>query len=175
MWCWLCSDFDLLQRYLENNEHYKPGGPVFILVGGEWSDIFPPILLSKNGSYYNDLAKEHNAILFCNEHRYYGKTRPFPDNSIQNLQYNNLDQSLADTAEFIRFIKKTRSELQDAKIILLGLSYSGGLVTWFQHLYPGLVDGAWSSSGVVIAKADYYGKYPRFNYFIIPYLFGVEP
>lgn len=76
------------------------------------------------------------------------------DTKNESLQYLSLDQVMADTAAFIRYFKSSRPEFANAKIILLGFSYSGGLSTWFQHVNPGLVDGVWSSSGVVFPSAD---------------------
>jgi hypothetical protein len=60
------------QRYYADDEFYQAGGPIFILVGGEW-EIHQENLL---GSHLYDMAKEMNGYLFYTEHRYYGKTHP---------------------------------------------------------------------------------------------------
>jgi hypothetical protein len=64
----------LPQRYYENAEFYKPGGPLFIFVGGEW-EISPGFIL---GGHMYDMAKEQGGYQFYTEHRYYGKSYPTP-------------------------------------------------------------------------------------------------
>ena len=39
--------------------------------------------------------------------------------------------------------------------IAVGGSYSGALSAWFKNQYPGYLLGAWSSSGVIRAVADF--------------------
>jgi len=55
-----------------NSEHYKKGGPIFLLIGGE-----EQILLRwmTDGAMI-EYAKAFNALCFQLEHRYYGKSRP---------------------------------------------------------------------------------------------------
>lgn len=60
------------QRYFVNKEHYKAGGPVFLMIGGEgeankkWME---------EGAWIH-YAKNFNALCFQLEHRFYGKSRP---------------------------------------------------------------------------------------------------
>lgn len=61
-----------MQRYYVNSDFYEPGGPLFIMVGGEW-EIQPYLL--EQGHFY-DMAQRHEAIMFYTEHRYYGKSWP---------------------------------------------------------------------------------------------------
>lgn len=56
-----------------NRRHFKSGGPMFIMVGGEWS-ISPGALLP--GNHIHDMAEEFNGLLIYTEHRFYGKTHP---------------------------------------------------------------------------------------------------
>lgn len=59
---------------MENRAHFKPGGPIFIFLGGEWT-------ISKYdaaGGHMYDIAKEMQGIIFATEHRFYGKTFPTP-------------------------------------------------------------------------------------------------
>lgn len=62
----------IFQRYLVNEEYFENGGPMFIYLGGEW-EISPGYIQS---GIIPDLAKEHKAILFYTEHRYYGESTP---------------------------------------------------------------------------------------------------
>lgn len=58
---------------MQNAEHFKPGGPIFIVIGGEWK-ISPGHIQS--GQHIYDIAKEFNGLLIYTEHRFYGKTVP---------------------------------------------------------------------------------------------------
>lgn len=59
-------------RYFSNSEHYVPGGPIFIYVGGEWEISYGWV----TGGHIYDMAKELNGFVFYTEHRYYGKSYP---------------------------------------------------------------------------------------------------
>ncbi|XP_055693685.1 putative serine protease K12H4.7 [Lutzomyia longipalpis] len=138
-------------RYLANDEFYQPGGPLFIYVGGEWS-VSPGWIL---GGHMFDMAREMNGYMFYTEHRYYGQTRPTEDLSFANLQYLHVNQALADLAHFIRTMKQEIPGASSSGVILVGASYSATMVTWFRQRYPELVNGAWSSSAPLYAKADF--------------------
>ena len=60
------------QRYFVNDEFYKTGGPVFLMIGGE-GEISEKWM--KKGAWMK-YAKQFNAICFQVEHRYYGKSHP---------------------------------------------------------------------------------------------------
>lgn len=64
---------DSFQRYLSNDYYFKPNGPIFIYVGGEWTISEG----SLRGGHMFDMAKELNGYMFYTEHRYYGRSHPF--------------------------------------------------------------------------------------------------
>ena len=66
--------FSVLQRYFVNDTFYKPGGPVFLMIGGEGTAS--PLWMVMG--HWIDLAKKVNALCFQVEHRYYGKSHPTP-------------------------------------------------------------------------------------------------
>ena len=136
---------------MENDQFYKPGGPFFIFVGGEW-EILPNRI---TGGHMYDMAKELNGYMFYTEHRFYGLSRPTVDTSVKSLKYQSVDQSLADLAHFIRQMKTYIPGAKDSGVILVGGSYSATMVTWFRQKYPHLVSGAWASSGPLLAKLDF--------------------
>ncbi|XP_055716913.1 putative serine protease K12H4.7 [Phlebotomus papatasi] len=138
-------------RYLANAEFYQPGGPIFIYVGGEWS-VSPGWI---TGGHTFDMARELNGYLFYTEHRFYGQSRPTPDLSFENLQYLHVNQALADLAHFIEVKKQEIPGASSSGVILVGASYSATMVTWFRQYYPHLINGAWSSSAPLLAKADF--------------------
>ena len=70
-----------------------------------------------------EYAKEHNAICFQLEHRFYGESHPTEDMSVKNLAYLTSTQALADLANFITEMNLAHN-LTDAKWISFG-----GMVT----------------------------------------------
>ncbi len=55
-----------------NDEFYKPGGPVFLMIGGEGEATS---LWMTTGAWIT-YAKQLNALCFQVEHRFYGKSQP---------------------------------------------------------------------------------------------------
>lgn len=112
-------------RYLENEElraDHRPGGPIFIHVGGEWTISAGSI---SPGSLIYDLAKEHNGTLYYTEHRFYGRSRPLNDTATANLRFLTVDQALADLAIFVNHVKSVNESSANSSVILVGASYSG--------------------------------------------------
>uniref|UniRef100_A0AC35UE45 Peptidase S28 n=1 Tax=Rhabditophanes sp. KR3021 TaxID=114890 RepID=A0AC35UE45_9BILA len=144
------------QNYWFNSDNYKPGGPSFLMLGGEsrqnnfWT-VVPDLEWAK-------LASQQNAIMFNLEHRYYGESNPTPDMSTANLRYLSSRQALADAAAFIKAMNTdSRFNLTDnVKWVTFGGSYSGSLAVWMRELYPELVYAAVGSSAPVNAVVDFY-------------------
>lgn len=59
-------------HYYSNDEFYRPGGPIFIFVGGNW----PLEQYYIEHGHFHDIANYENAWMFANEHRYYGHSFP---------------------------------------------------------------------------------------------------
>ena len=97
------------------------------------------------------LGADHKALLLAVEHRFYGKSQPFQDWSLDSFKYFNTEQALADLANIIRHFKQDNP---DRRVIVIGGSYPGALSAWFREKYPHLTTAAWSSSGVVYPVAD---------------------
>jgi len=56
-----------------------------------------------------DIAPEFNATIVFAEHRFYGKTKPFGNESyasLGNLGYLSSEQALADFAQLIDYLKR---------------------------------------------------------------------
>lgn len=70
------------------------------------------------------------------------------------------EQALADLAYFIES-KNAEYQFDAAKVkwIAFGGSYSGSLAAWLREKYPQLVYGSVSTSGPLLAKADFYGMF----------------
>ncbi|XP_013419073.1 putative serine protease K12H4.7 [Lingula anatina] len=138
------------QRYFVNATFYKPGGPVFIQIGGEGTA--DPIWMV-TGQWIKN-AEIYNAICFQVEHRFYGKSHPTPDMSVDNLRYLNSEQALADLAHFREYMGR-KMNLTNAKWITFGGSYPGSLSAWFRLKYPHLVHAAVATSAPMFALLNF--------------------
>lgn len=140
-----------LMRYFERLDLYKPGGPVYVFIGGE-GEAHPGFL--RGGMIY-DLANQTNGAMFMSEHRYYGKSMPLKNKGVKNLKYLSAWQALADLARLIERIKLIPT-FGEAKVVVIGGSYPGNLAAWFRLHYPHLADAALASSAPVLAKTNFY-------------------
>ncbi|XP_031639714.1 putative serine protease K12H4.7 isoform X3 [Contarinia nasturtii] len=147
------NNFTFEMRYLTNNIWFKKGGPIFIMIGGEWKISAGHIL---PGQLIYDMAKENNGLLLYSEHRFYGKTQPTDSTSTENLKYLTVEQSLADLANLIRVITSDKAMNATGGVILVGGSYSATMAVWFKQKYPHLVKGVWASSAPLNAKLNYF-------------------
>ncbi|XP_067850839.1 thymus-specific serine protease [Heptranchias perlo] len=138
------------QRFYINDTFYRPGSPVFLMIGGEgtanpaWMDY---------GAWLT-FAEKLGALCLLIEHRFYGKSQPTMDLSISNLQYLRSDQALADLAHF-RTMVDVKMNLTLNKWIAFGGSYPGSLAAWFRLKYPHLVYAAVASSAPVHAVVNF--------------------
>lgn len=133
--------------------HFKSGGPIFLLIGGE-GGVHPAGISSI--SYVHTLAEKFNGLLIYTEHRFYGKSMPFEKFSTNDLKYLSSDQALADLAHFVRSTITGNEKLNATSgVIAIGTSYSGSLAVWFRQEYPHLVNGVWASSAPLEAKVNF--------------------
>jgi hypothetical protein len=139
------------QQYFVNDSFYQPGGPVFLMIGGEGPAN--PIWMQV-GSWI-DYAKENNALCFQLEHRFYGQSHPTDDLGVKNLVYLTSTQALADLATFIQAMNTQHNLTSSTKWISFGGSYPGSLSAWLRLKYPHLIHGSVSTSGPLIAQADF--------------------
>ncbi|KAI0243660.1 hypothetical protein L0F63_002855 [Massospora cicadina] len=134
------------QRYFMNDTFYEKGGPGIIFIGGE-RDMSEYFVL--NGLAL-DLAKEHHGVLYALEHRYYGKSQPFDELTVENLRFLSSHQAVDDLAYFAKNV-----DYPINKWLLIGGSYAGNLAAWARQRYPNLFYGALASSAPVEAKANF--------------------
>lgn len=133
-------------RYLTNDTYAKggPNSPIFFYAGNE-GDIE---LFAQNTGFMWDIAEEFNASLVFAEHRYYGKSMPFGNESLSSPKYSGYltsEQALADFAKLL--IDEINPK--NRPVIAFGGSYGGMLAAWFRLKYPHLVRGAIASSAPV--------------------------
>uniref|UniRef100_A0A915Q868 Serine carboxypeptidase S28 family protein n=1 Tax=Setaria digitata TaxID=48799 RepID=A0A915Q868_9BILA len=143
------------QRFMYNMEFYNDSGLAFLLIGGEGK-------ISKSWIGYPRFplliwAKKYGAACFLLEHRFFGKSQPFNNISVESYKYLTIDQVLADTKSFIIEANEIFfPNITKPRWILFGSSYSGALATWFRATNENLTTAAIVSSGVVQAKVDQY-------------------
>ncbi|CAB3379670.1 Hypothetical predicted protein [Cloeon dipterum] len=151
--------FDILdgrtwqQRYFVTNGSYTSGGPIFLVLGGEWEANPVHIELG----FIGQLVEHFGAYTIYLDHRFYGQSKPFPDLLLENMVYLNMDQALEDTAYFAQKMKQDFG--LDGKWILIGASFTGDMTAWARARYPHLFHAAYSSGAPVQAQvevAEYY-------------------
>ncbi|XP_049288455.1 putative serine protease K12H4.7 [Anopheles funestus] len=138
-------------NYLQNDQYYRPGGPLFVVVGGHYP-INPYFM---ENSHFRDVAALQGAWLATNEHRYFGDSHPVPNLSTENLRFMRTEQVLFDLIEWIDFLKREVVGDPNARVILHGFAYAGTLATWARQRFPNIIDGAWGSSAPVRATANF--------------------
>eukprot|EP01130_Rhizamoeba_saxonica_P005733 TRINITY_DN2277_c0_g2_i3.p1 TRINITY_DN2277_c0_g2~~TRINITY_DN2277_c0_g2_i3.p1 ORF type:complete len:444 (-),score=69.82 TRINITY_DN2277_c0_g2_i3:165-1496(-) len=143
------------QRYLFNDQFWGKSkntdyssascpGPILFYTGNE-----SPVTdyWGASGFFTEVLAPKYGAMLVFAEHRYFGKSMPFGDNSfeIKNIGYCSTQQALADYAYLITHLKK-QYNAEDCPVFAFGGSYGGMLTTFFRIKYPNLIMGGLAAS-----------------------------
>jgi hypothetical protein len=160
-WTHTCYDISLslVQRYFINSSVYKPGGPVFLCVGGEGPPLTEDVV--ETGGLHCalmvHLAVQNSALILALEHRYYGMSQPFPDLSTPNLRFLSSRQALQDIALFHEHITSLVSLPQATKWVTFGGSYPGMLAAWARSKFPHLFHASVSSSSPVEAILNMQG------------------
>jgi hypothetical protein len=140
-------------RYWFDASHYKPGGPVIILQGGETSGEDRLPFLQKG--IVAQLSQATHGIGVILEHRYYGTSFPTPDLSTENFRFLTTEQAMADEAFFAQHINYPGMESygdlssNTTAYISYGGSYAGAFSAFLRVQYPDVFWGSISSSGVV--------------------------
>jgi len=105
-------------------------------------------------------GREHGALLVAVEHRFYGKSAPLPDLSVESLRYLSVDQALADFAEIALWLRSQYNPNATmpfaSPIVVFGCSYIGAGAAWFRMKYPAVAVGAIASSAPVLAVVDFF-------------------
>ncbi|XP_067364195.1 thymus-specific serine protease isoform X2 [Channa argus] len=138
------------QRYFINEAFYKPGGPVFLMIGGEG----PANQAWMEYGAWLTYAKKLGALCLMLEHRFYGKSHPTVDLSTDNLRFLSSRQALADLAHF-RTVTAKNLGLTNRKWVAFGGSYPGSLAAWFRLKYPHLVYASVATSAPVYATVNF--------------------
>jgi len=92
------------------------------------------------------------AYLLFAEHRYFGESRPFGNDSFKNGNhyYLTAEQALADYAVLLRYYKTKVLNCPDCPVIAFGGSYGGMLAAWMRMKFPNIIDGALAASAPIL-------------------------
>ncbi|KAI1722640.1 serine carboxypeptidase s28 domain-containing protein [Ditylenchus destructor] len=136
-------------RYLINTTYFVTNGPIFFYTGNEGGiEGF-----AENTGFMWDIAPEYKAAVVFAEHRFYGKTKPFGNDSyanVKNLGYLSSEQALADFAQLIYYLKNEHMPgAGNSPVIAFGGSYGGMLTAWMRIKYPHIIDGGIAASAPV--------------------------
>jgi lysosomal Pro-X carboxypeptidase len=100
-----------------------------------------------------NLSESLNAVVLFGEHRFYGKSMPFGDqsfNSKEQIRFLTVDQTLMDYVHLIKKIKEANPLYAHSPVIAFGGSYGGMLAAWFRMKYPHVIQGAHASSAPIL-------------------------
>ncbi|KAF0699394.1 Aste57867_10031 [Aphanomyces stellatus] len=81
------------------------------------------------------LAKKYKALTVALEHRFYGKSQPMPDWTVESLRVLAMRQAVDDVTTFQDHLVQSRN-LVAAKWINFGGSFPGQLATYTKLFYP---------------------------------------
>ncbi|KAJ7435209.1 serine carboxypeptidase S28-domain-containing protein [Mycena galericulata] len=157
------SDNSTFPQHVQvNNTFYKPGGPLFIIQGDESSRM-----LCSEDFEFARWAPEFGAGLMAIEHRYFGGSGPYGNNSYtnENMRFLTLDNVMADTVAVVDWWRTnvTNGAGTNAPVVVFGGSYGGSLATFLRINHPDTFFGAVASAGPVRAFLPVTHDPDRFN------------
>ncbi|XP_063425123.1 dipeptidyl peptidase 2-like [Mytilus trossulus] len=135
------------QRVLTQDKWWKRGsGPIFFYTGNEG----PIDEFWDNTGFVFDIAPEFGALVVFAEHRFYGKSMPFPSDNFnsKNVGLLTIEQALADYAVLLTSLKKSLNAT-GCPVIAFGGSYGGMLSAYMRYKYPGIIAGSIASSAPI--------------------------
>jgi len=139
-----------------------------VILGGE-GGISP-----ETGIFYpwitDVLAKDYGALVLEPEHRFYGESLPFGNESFtrENLKMMSSQQALADAAHFIKKLGEAygctkRGTSTYCPVLTIGGSYPGFLSAMMRLRYPSVVDMAYAASAPMRFYSQQVDQYAYYN------------
>lgn len=157
------------QRYYASDVHFGgPGHPIFLIVGGEGG--IPPDV----GIFYpwvaDVLAMTFKALVVELEHRFYGESLPFGNQSFstEHLVLMNSEQAIADIARFVHAQQRLRKCSPRGfagycPVLTIGGSYPGFLSAMMRLRFPSIVDMAYAASAPLKFYSQQVGQYEYYS------------
>lgn len=140
-------------RYIIDESHVKENAanpPILFYCGNE-GDVWT--FYNNTGFVTQNLSAAFNAVVLFGEHRYYGESLPFGDQSFTSrdtVKYLTVDQTMMDYVHLIQHIKNTNPNYKYSPVFAFGGSYGGMLAAWFRMKYPHVIQGAHASSAPIL-------------------------
>ncbi|CEJ91941.1 hypothetical protein VHEMI07623 [[Torrubiella] hemipterigena] len=160
------------QRYVFDSTYYKPGGPVFLYIGGETS--VESRFSNLASGIIKVLMSRTNGLGVILENRYYGESFPFATTSTDELRFLTNEQTIADNAYFAQHaqfpgVNSTSINAPQTPWILYGGSLAGAQTAFSLKQYggdDGVLWGGIASSATTKAShtyAEWYDQYQRYG------------
>ncbi|CAK3848666.1 serine protease EDA2 [Lecanosticta acicola] len=147
------------QRYFFDSTYYKPGGPVYLYIGGETAA--ENRFANLETGIIKILMQATDGLGVILENRYYGDSYPFDTTTTDQLRFLSNEQTIADNAYFAQHatfpgVNSTRSLNSDATPwILYGGSLAGAQTAFSVKTYGDILWGGIASSGVTKVTLTY--------------------
>ena len=149
------------QRYYFDSAYYKPGGPVYLYIGGETSG--PSRFSNLETGIIQILMEATNGLGVILENRYYGESYPFNTSTTDELAYLTTEQTIADNAYFAKYATfpgiKGNISAPGTPWILYGGSLAGAQTAFSIKAYGDLLYGGIASSAVIKTVLGYWEWY----------------
>jgi hypothetical protein len=149
------------QQYWWSSQYWKgEGSPVVLFTPGE-AAAAPYTGYLTNKTLTGLYAEAIEGAVVMIEHRYWGNSSPFDQLTTKNMQYQTLENAIADLTYFannvvLPFDTNNSSQATRAPWVLSGGSYSGALAAWTESTAPGTFWAYHASSAPVEAISDYW-------------------
>jgi hypothetical protein len=147
------------QWYMYNTQFWGgPGSPIILFTPGEHNATKYSPYLTRDLTT-GMLAERIAAAIIVLEHRYWGFSSPFLQQTTENLQFLTVNNSIQDLVNFARNVKLPfdgDTKPDQVPWLLVGGSYPGALVAWTESLSPGTFWAYWASSAPVQAQSDFW-------------------
>jgi lysosomal Pro-X carboxypeptidase len=138
-------------RYLidESQAQGQTNPPILFYTGNE-GDI--NAFYDNSGFITKNLSIEFKGVVVFGEHRYYGTSMPFGDQSFtkENVKFLTVDQTLMDFVKLIKYIKSSNTNYAKSPVFAFGGSYGGMLSAWMRMKYPHIIQGAHAASAPIL-------------------------
>ena len=158
------------QKYVFDNTYYKPGGPIFLYIGGETS--VQSRFSNLETGILQILMNATNGLGIILENRYYGESYPFNTTTTEELRFLTTEQTIADNAYFAQHAKLdsvtdgNNLTATGRPWILYGGSLAGAQTAFSLVEYENLLWGGIASSApvhVVHAYPEWYYPIQKFG------------
>ncbi|EUC29559.1 hypothetical protein COCCADRAFT_106222 [Bipolaris zeicola 26-R-13] len=145
------------QRYFFDKSYYKPGGPVFLYLGGEtWGEWQ---LENLQTGIIQILMKKFNGLGVVLENRYYGYSFPYNTTTTDELRFLTTEQTIADNEYFRQHVKFPGVDADlsspDTPWVMYGGSLAGSQVAFTMKMYNDIFAGGIGSSATITVQLEY--------------------